>query len=666
MRFSLSCWFAIAVLTLVSSGGAHAGDIPPVPVYADWPAITSAIPRDDATETRIASIVASMTLEQKIGQMTQPEIKSVTPAQVRQYFIGSVLNGGGTWPGGNRHATAAQWVALADEYHDASMGAAMATPIPIIWGTDAIHGHSNVYQATLLPHNIGLGAAHEPALIQRIGAFVAQAVRATGIDWTFSPTLAVVRDHRWGRAYESLSEDPAVVRAYASAYVSGLQGAFGSDAKVVATAKHFIGDGGTDGGTDQGVNSASKLDMINIHGQGYYGALAAGVQTVMVSFHSWTNAGAGIQVGKLHGSKEMVTDVLKTQMGFDGFVVSDWNGIGQVPGCSNTSCAQAINAGVDMVMVPDEWRAFIGNTVAQVRAGAIPLSRIDDAVTRILRVKLRAGLFSGRKPSQAAGAGNPALLVDRPLAREAVRKSLVLLKNNNEVLPLAPGRKTLVVGKSANSLPNQVGGWSLTWQGTGNTNADFAAVGDTLLAAIQQAAGASNVTFSETGVGVNAADFDVVIAVIGETPYAEGQGDIKGTLAHSANHPADLAALANVSGKGAPVVTVLLSGRPLYANDLINKSNAFVAAWLPGTEGKGVTDVLYRNAQGGVAHDFSGRLPFSWPAAPCQTPLNAGDGQTPQFALNHGLSYASATTMERLPTPAIPASCGAGSKRVSG
>ena len=631
--------------------------IPAAPTYADWPSIQSAVARDEAMEARIAAIVSSLTLEQKVGQMTQPEIKSITPEQVRRYFIGSVLNGGGTWPGGRKHATAAQWVALAEQYHQASMETGLPTPIPIIWGTDAVHGHSNVHRATLFPHNIGLGAARDPALVQRIGASVGRAVRATGLRWNFAPTLAVARDDRWGRAYESFSEDPALVRAYAGAYVAGLQGDLSADTHIVATAKHFIGDGGTERGTDQGVNAASRHDMINVHGQGYYTALAAGAQTVMVTFNSWAEPGAATPVGKLHGSKEMLTDVLKTKMGFDGLVVSDWNGIGQVPGCSNASCAQAINAGVDMVMVPEDWRAFITNTVAQVRDGKISMSRIDDAVTRILRVKFRAGLFDGRKPSQTPGAGDPARLLDRPLAREAVRKSLVLLKNDEAVLPLARGRKTLVVGKSAHSVPNQAGGWSLTWQGTGNSNADFEGVSDTLLAGIQEAAGIDHVKFSETGAGYEVNDFDVVIAVIGETPYAEGPGDITQTLALSARHPEDLAALDRVAGRGKPVVTVLLSGRPLYANDLLNKSSAFVAAWLPGTEGKGVTDVLYRDAQGGVAHDFSGTLPFSWPATPCQTPLNQGDGQVPQFPLHHGLRYTQSASVGMLPTPAIPRSC---------
>ncbi len=653
----------LAAAAAITAGGmpvaAHTHTaIPAAPTYSDWPSIQSAVVRDEAMEARIAGIVSAMTLEQKVGQMTQPEIKSITPEQVRRHFIGSVLNGGGTWPGGRKHATAAQWVALADQYHHASMDTGLPTPIPIIWGTDAVHGHSNVHQATLFPHNIGLGAARDPALVQRIGASVGRSVRATGLRWTFAPTLAVARDDRWGRAYESFSEDPALVRAYAGAYVTGLQGDLSADTNILATAKHFIGDGGTERGTDQGVNAASRHDLINLHGQGYYTALAAGAQTVMVTFNSWAAPHAAVPVGKLHGSKEMLTDVLKTRMGFDGLVVSDWNGIGQVPGCTNASCPQAINAGVDMVMVPEEWRAFITNTVAQVRDGKIAMSRIDDAVTRILRVKFRAGLFDGRKPSQTPGAGEQARLLDRSLAREAVRKSLVLLKNDEAVLPLARGRKTLVVGKSANSVPNQAGGWSLTWQGTGNSNADFEGVSDTLLAGIQEAAGAAQVTYSESGAGHDVNNFDVVIAVIGETPYAEGPGDITQTLALSARHPEDLAAIERVAGRGKPVVTVLLSGRPLYANDIVNKSSAFVAAWLPGTEGKGVTDVLYRDAQGGVAHDFSGTLPFSWPAAPCQTPLNQGDGQVPQFPLHHGLRYAQGASLGMLPTPAIPRSCG--------
>jgi beta-glucosidase len=628
--------------------------------YADWPAITSSISRDPVMESQIAQIVAGMTLAQKIGQMTQPEIQNITPAEVTQYYIGSVLNGGGSWPGNNKHATVTDWVARADAFYDASMATNMAVKIPIIWGTDAVHGHNNVYGATVFPHNIGLGAAHDADLVRRIGVATARAVRATGIDWAFAPTLAVVRDDRWGRSYEGFSEDPAIVNQYAGQIVTGFQGTFASEANLLVTAKHFMGDGGTDKGDDQGITMCSLSDMINIHGQGYYSALAAGAQTVMASYSSWSNPGSGINVGKMHGSQYMLTDVLKVKMGFDGFVVSDWNGIAQVPGCTNSSCPQAINAGIDMVMVPADWRAFITNTLQQVQSGQIPMSRIDDAVTRILRVKMRAGLFSGRKPSQRLDAGNAAALQARALAREAVQKSLVLLKNNGNVLPLARGRRILVVGKSANSLPNQTGGWTLTWQGTGNNNADFPN-GDTILAGIQEAAGAANVTYSSNGRGVSVSNFDAVIAVVGETPYAEGQGDIgpTATLEHSTRYAEDLSVLKVVTGKGKPVVTVFLSGRPLYVNNLLNRSDAFVAAWLPGTEGKGVADVLFRDASGNINKDFTGRLSFSWPGSACQTPLNSGDASyAPLFPLGYGLSYASPATVPQLNESSVSGGCG--------
>lgn len=628
--------------------------------YTDWPSITSAIPKDPVMESQIAQIVAGMTLAQKIGQMTQPEIQNITPAEVTQYYIGSVLNGGGSWPGNNKHAAVTDWVARADAFYDASMATNMAVKIPIIWGTDAVHGHNNVYGATVFPHNIGLGAAHDADLVRRIGIATARAVRATGIDWAFAPTLAVVRDDRWGRSYEGFSEDPAIVNEYAGQIVTGYQGTFSSEANLLVTAKHFMGDGGTDKGDDQGVTMCSLSDMINIHGQGYYSALAAGAQTVMASYSSWTNASLGINVGKMHGSQYMLTDVLKVKLGFDGFVVSDWNGIAQVPGCTNSSCPQAINAGIDMVMVPTDWKAFIANTIAQVQSGQIPMSRIDDAVTRILRVKMRAGLFSGRKPSQRLEAGNAAALQSRDLAREAVQKSLVLLKNNGNVLPLARGKKILVVGKSADSMPNQTGGWTLTWQGTGNNNADFPN-GDTILAGIREAAGAANVTYSSNGRGVQIANFDAIIAVVGETPYAEGNGDIgpTQTLEHSSRYAEDLSVIKVVAGKGKPVITVFLSGRPLYVNNLLNRSDAFVAAWLPGTEGKGVSDVLFRNASGAINKDFTGKLSFSWPKAACQTPVNAGDASyAPLFPLGYGLTYSSTATVPQLDETSVSGGCG--------
>jgi beta-glucosidase len=622
----------------------------------DWPHVTSAIRKDAALEARVAAIVGKMTLAQKIGQMTQPEIKSVTPDDVRKYYLGSVLNGGGSWPNNDKHARAADWLAMANAYYDASMATDMAVKVPVVWGTDAVHGHNNVYGATMFPHNIGLGAARDSALVGEIGAATAKAVRATGIAWVFGPTLAVVRDDRWGRTYESYSEDPMLVKRYAGEYVKGMQGAFKQDGNTIGTAKHFMGDGGTDQGKDRGVNKSSAADMMNIHAQGYYTALGAGAQTVMASFNSWDDVAGGTNYGKAHGSRAMLTDILKTKMGFDGFIVTDWNGNGEVPGCTAASCAQAINAGVDMVMVPDEWKAFIANTMADVEAGRIPLARIDDAVTRIVRVKLRAGLF-GKRPSQNAHAGKDAALQARELARRAVRESLVLLKNEGPALPLAAGKKLLVVGKAADSMANQTGGWALTWQGTTNTNADFPNA-DTILAGIRAAAGDSRVTFSADGKGVNPADYDAVIAVIGEGPYAEGDGDIgpSGTLRHSSRYPEDLAVLQQVSGKGKPVVTVFLSGRPLWVNDLMNLSDTFVAAWLPGTEGKGVSDLL---VAGPKSYDFSGKLSFSWPKTVCQTPLNVGDAHyAPLFAYGYGLRKGIRSHLGRLDTSYPPGGCG--------
>jgi beta-glucosidase len=643
---------ALAIALALPAAAAPAAPAP----LNDWPAVRSAIPKDPALEQRVRDIVARMTLAQKIGQMTQPEIKSVTPEDVRRYYLGSVLNGGGSWPNGNKHARAAEWLALAQRYHEASLSTDMAVKVPVVWGTDAVHGHNNVYGATLFPHNIGLGAARNPKLLEEIGAATAKATRASGIAWVFGPTLAVVRDDRWGRTYESYSENPEVVKSYAGAYVRGMQGMLKDDANTIATAKHFIGDGGTEFGKDRGVNKSTKSQMINIHGAGYYPALEAGVQTVMSSFNSWNDVAGGTNYGKLHGSRAMLTDVLKKKMGFDGFVITDWNGHGEVPGCSNDSCAQAINAGNDMIMVPDDWKAFIANTIKQVESGEIPMSRIDDAVSRIIRVKLRAGLFD-ESPVQNAYAGKDEFMQHRELARRAVRESLVLLKNDSPVLPIARGKKILVVGKSADDLSNQTGGWSITWQGTANTNADFPNA-DSILAGIRAAAGKDNVTFSVDGKGVDVSKFDAVVAVIGERPYAEGDGDIgpSGTLRHSSRYPEDLAVLRNVAGKGAPVVTVFVSGRPLWVNDLLNLSDVFVAAWLPGTEGKGVSDLL---VAGPKPYDFTGKLSFSWPKSSCQTELNVGDkNYAPLFAYGYGLKTSTRSKVGKLDTAYPAGGCG--------
>ncbi|WP_437985138.1 glycoside hydrolase family 3 protein [Sorangium sp. So ce117] len=629
--------------TGTAGGGGAGGESASV----EWPTVTSEIALDPEIEDAIAELLAQMSVAQKVGQMVQPEILAITPDQVREYHIGSVLNGGGSWPGRSKHATVADWVDLADAYYAASIDTSGAPGehlgIPVIWGVDAVHGHNNVIGATLFPQNIGLGAMNDPDLIEEIGAITAAEVAVTGLDWAFAPTLAVVRDDRWGRSYEGYSEDPEIVRSYAGRMIRGLQGrpADSADlfngAHVVATAKHFMGDGGTEQGKDQGNTVCSEEALRDIHAQGYLSALAAGAQTVMASFSSWNG-------DKMHGNQYLLTDILKGQLGFTGFVVGDWNGHGQLPGCNNTRCAAAINAGVDMIMVPNDWMAFIENTIAQAESGEIPMARVDDAVTRILRVKMRAGLLGPRAskgaPSTRSVAGDAALLAapeHRAVAREAVRKSLVLLKNKGDVLPLSKSMNVLVAGKTANNIQNQSGGWTLTWQGTGNTDADFPNA-QSIYAGIEETITAAGLSGAATlsPDGTAAADtFDAAIVVIGETPYAEGQGDIGKfeTLEHANLYPEDLAVIETIRAQApsVPIVTVFVSGRPLHTNKELNRSDAFVAAWLPGSEGGGVADVLFGD------HEFQGKLSFSWPSADCQTSINRGDGEEPLFAYGYGL-----------------------------
>ena len=627
---------------------------------AGWPA--AAIPAnasDAAIDAQVRSIVVGMTLEQKIGQMTQPDIRSIKPDEVRQYYIGSVLNGGGAWPGMNMHSTVDDWLKLSDQFYTASMSTDMAVKIPVIWGTDAVHGHNNIYGATLFPHNIGLGAARDPQLIQRIGRATAEQVRATGITWAFAPTLAVVQNPRWGRTYESYSSDPALVRSYGEAMVRGLQGELGSSTSVLASAKHWLGDGGTWHGVDQGETRTSEEDLIRTHAPGYYGALAADAQTVMVSYSSFTDTASGKAWGKMHGNAYLIGDVLKQKLGFKGLVVSDWNGIEQVPGCIKFHCPQAINAGIDLIMVPDDWKQFIPATIEDVKAGRIPMSRIDDAVSRIIRVKIKSGLFNaspatGPRPDPSV-LNSPAV---RELAREAVRKSLVLMKNEGGVLPLKRQGRILVVGAGADSLPMQAGGWSLTWQGDNTKTSDYPNA-QTLLAAIRNAHGAANVDYSADGTGVDVSRYSAVVNVAAENPYAEMKGDVlfPATLRHTARYPQDFAALERVSGKGVPVVTVFYSGRPLPVNDLVNRSDAFVAAFLPGTEGQGIVDLLLAGADGRPAYDFTGRLSFDWPAGDC---LPARGGY--QFARGYGLSLSGGSKVGRLPETQATLACPAESR----
>lgn len=622
---------------------------------AAWPARKARPKLDPAIEGKIAAIVAGMTLEQKVGQITQAEIRSVTPDQVRQYYIGTILNGGGAWPGMNKHASMKDWAALADQFAKAALATDMKVPVPLIWGIDAVHGNNNVVGATIFPHNIGLGAAHDPDLVYRIGRATAKSVRATGIGWAFAPTVAVVKNQRWGRAYEGYSSDSALVARYGAALIRGLQGKLTGDGDVLASVKHFAGDGGTFNGIDQGETRVSPKDYARIHGAGYYSALDADVQTVMVSYNSLTLDGQ--PMGKMHGNRAMVSGVLKQKLGFDGLVVSDWNAIEQIPGCKRDHCPQAINAGTDVFMVPDNWKTFIANTVADVREGRVPMERIDDAVTRILRVKFRTGLFA-RPISAGRFTGDAAALVDRPLAQEAVRKSAVLLKNDapaagtRPLLPLSPNKRILVVGAAADSFPMQSGGWSITWQGDETDNQDYP-VGETLLGGLRRVYGAGAVTYSPDGASFAPGKFDVVVAVLGEKPHAEMKGDVRWPepMAHSRQYADQAAMLDRLAGKGVPVLSVLYSGRTVYANDLINKSDAFVAAFLPGSEAGALADLL----AGSMALDFTGRLSFSWPNTPCIT--NGEPASESQFARGFGLSYRRIAPTGRLPEAPALNSC---------
>jgi beta-glucosidase len=624
-----------------------------------WPKPAASTLANPAVEARVHGIVAGMTLGQKIGQMTQPDIRSVTPDDVRRYYIGSILNGGGAWPSMNMHSSVDDWLKLSDAFYRASMSTDMKVKVPVIWGTDAVHGHNNVYGATLFPHNIGLGAAHDPALMERIGRATAAQVRATGITWAFAPTLAVVQNPRWGRTYESYSSNPELVRSYGEAMVRGLQGQLGSPTSVLATAKHYLGDGGTFHGKDQGETRTTEANLEQTHAAGYYGALKANVQTVMVSYSSFTDTATGKHWGKMHGNAHLVGDVLKRRLGFNGLVVSDWNGIEQVPGCTKWHCPQAINAGIDLVMVPDDWKKFIVATVADVRAGRIKMSRIDDAVSRIIRVKLESGLFDS---SPATGPHPEAAVLHSPevreLARKAVRESLVLLKNDRGVLPLQRGGKILVVGTGADSLPMQAGGWSLTWQGDQTTTSDYP-YADTLLSALRKTLGSGQVDYSVDGTGVDVHKYSAVVMVAAEKPYAEGAGDISfpKSIRHTSRYPADLAALKRVSGKGVPVVTLLFSGRPVGANDLIDRSDAFIAAWLPGTEGLGLVDMLMAAPDGHATYDFTGRLPFDWPAGDC-LPKKGGV----QFHRGYGLTLETRSPVGRLPVSRPVMACPAESR----
>jgi beta-glucosidase len=585
-----------------------------------------------AFDAQAKALVAKMTLAEKIGQMTQPDQLFVKDrADIEKYFFGSVLSGGDSDPKTN---TVEDWGAMYEDIQAHALKTRLK--IPLLYGVDAVHGHSNVIGAVIFPHHVGLGATRDAKLVEQIGRLTALEVRATGINWAFAPCVAVPRDERWGRAYEGYGEDPTLVAELGEAEVHGMQGPnLSAPTSVLACAKHYVGDGGTTFGTgipnasepgghyplDQGDTRLSETDLRRIHMQGYVTAIRAGVASIMPSYSSWNGE-------KVSGDKHLMTDILKKDLGFEGFLISDYNALDELPGDVSAQIERSINAGMDMVMVPERYVQFIETLTALVKDGKVPMSRIDDAVTRILRVKFAMGLMEpgksfkvDRKFLEAFGGAS-----HRAVARQAVRESLVVLKNEHNALPLARTAKRIhVAGVSANDLGDQCGGWTIKWQGQSGSPTS----GTTVLGAIQQIAGPNvKVTYSQDGTGADGAD--VAVVVVGETPYAEMLGDRR-DLSLSER---DTATIANARKAGIPVVVVLFSGRPLIINDALAQADAFVAAWLPGTEGLGVADVLFGD------YKPSGKLPVSWPRSMAQIPINVGDATyDPLFPYGFGLTY---------------------------
>jgi len=610
-----------------------AADAPGTAHPSIWPAYKYPVKPAVADEARVDALLARMTLEEKIGQLVQADLCCVTPADVKTYHLGSVLNGGNSGPHGNDLAPASDWLKLADEFYAASTDTSDGgVGIPAIWGTDAVHGHSNIIGATIFPHNIGLGAMRDARLIERIGEVTASEIRVTGQEWTFAPTVTVPQDFRWGRAYEGYSSNPDLVASYVGAMVRGLQGPPDGGhilqrGKVIASTKHFLADGGTENGVDQGDAKIDEKALRDIHGKPYGPAIEEGVATVMASFSSWQGV-------KMTGNESLLTGVLKQRMDFGGFVVSDWNAHGQVAGCTNASCPQALLAGIDMYMAPDTWKPIWESLLAQAKAGQIPPARIDDAVRRILLVKARLGLFEAGKPSSRQYAGQYSLLGSpehRAVAREAVRKSLVLLKNQG-VLPLKPGGRLLVAGEGADDVARASGGWTLTWQGTGIDNSHFPGA-TSLWKGLEQAVTSAGGSAQFSPDGSFAQRPDAAVVVFGEKPYAEFQGD-RASLQLDPELTGPYATMRKLKAQGIPVVAVMITGRPLYVNPGLNAADAFVVAWLPGTEGGGLADVLVGDPQGRPRFDFSGKLPADWPRT-----ASMADGAL--YPFGYGLTYAS-------------------------
>jgi beta-glucosidase len=570
-----------------------------------------------------ADCLSKLTLREKAGQMVQVANSYIANKNdIATYGIGSVLSGGGGGPNG-AGGTATQWADMVDDYQSYALKSRLG--IPLIYGVDAVHGHNNVQGAVLFPHHIGMGATRDAALVQQVEDVTRQEVLGTGIHWTFAPCVCVPRDDRWGRTYEGYGEDPSVVAPLAQAAIRGFQGTSPDTNSVLATAKHYIADGGTTYGTgdsgyliDQGDARISETELRSIHLPPYQDAVSAGVGSVMVSYSSWNGV-------KDHGNAYLINSVLKGELGFKGFVVSDWGGVKQLPGATYADKVRtAVNAGIDMIMVPDDYVGTINAIVDQVNAGNISQARVDDAVTRILNAKFSLDLFNhpftDRTYTAQVGSAT-----HRAVARQAVRESLVLLKNTG-VLPLSKNGtyKIVVGGKSVDNLGYQLGGWSISWQGGSGTTT----TGTTFWQALQQATAGTNITLQNVGTRTKGQySGDVGIWVGGETPYAEGKGD-SSTLAFGSDNSSQLS---DICSHVKTCIAILYSGRPVVIKDQLPKANAFVAGWLPGTEAEGITDVLFGGG-------FTGKLPVSWPNAVTDEPINSGDGKTPLFPLGYGIT----------------------------
>lgn len=569
-------------------------------------------------EDRVEDLLSLMTLEEKIGQMTQVERMYITNGDIAEYVIGSVLSGGGSTPYNN---TPEGWADMYDSFQKDALSTRLG--IPIIYGVDAVHGHNNLFGATIFPHNIGLGATRDPELVKLIAQITAIETAATGVDWTFGPCITVPQDERWGRTYEGFSEDPELVAELGKAAIEGYQGDdLSDDDTILACAKHFVGDGGTVGGVDRGNTICSEEYLREAYLYPYLSALEVPVGSIMVSFSSWNGV-------KMHSNLYLINDVLKEELGFEGFVVSDWAGINDIDGVSGISemdIQEGINAGIDMVMVPDDYLGFINMLTELVNEGKVSEARIDDAVRRILTVKFELGLFekpyADRSYIDTVGSEE-----HREIAREAVRESLVLLKNEGSLLPLSKDLDSIVVaGGRADDIGSQCGGWTITWQGAVGEITE----GTSILEAIKNTVSNDTiVTYSADGSEVPS-DADVAIVVVGETPYAEFTGDDKDLLLSTQ----DIATINNLRSADIPVAVILISGRPMIITSEIDKWDALVAAWLPGTEGQGVADVIFGD------YAPTGKLSYTWPRSIEQLPINDTDGSKGSlFPFGFGLTY---------------------------